>query len=291
MTIKRLSLRGYAEAICKIVNKGLKMQINHNNHLHSKNKPPFYGSKVFDFNKEIEKEAFDMINKIRLFRAGFGYSTKNQDMEKYNEMIKNKVEPKYEEMKNNIIENNLMETVMIYGFYKTFTKNDKLFIFDAEENRLTDKIIEIPLERMPNEPYNSIVDFFDEKEDTIGFTVVSLGNKFANFLSMLYDNSDYKDYYFYNAIGINIIENYVDILQTNMDNLLCLKNNGKRRHVGCRYSFGYKALTNIFGNRIIFDRLKPERFGITLTESYMMEPELSTCAIVSFCEEAYYFAN
>lgn len=267
------------------------MQINHNNHLHSINKPPFYGSKVFDFNKKTEKEAFDMINKIRLFRAGFGYSTKNQDMEKYNEMIKNKVEPKYEEMKNNIVENNLMEVVMIYGFYKTFTENDKLFIFDAEDNKLTDKIIEIPLERMPKEPYNSIVDFFDEKEDTIGFTVVSLGNKFANFLKGLYDNSDYKDYYFYNAIGINIIENYVDILQTNMDNLLCLENSGKRHHVGCRYSFGYKALTNMFGNRIIFDRLKPERFGITLTESYMMDPELSTCAIVSFCEDAYYFAN
>ena len=83
-------------------------------------------------------------------------------MEKYNEMIKNKVEPKYEEMKNNIIENNLMEVVMIYGFYKTFTENDKLYIFDAEENRLTDKILEIHLERMPKEPYNSLVDFFEE---------------------------------------------------------------------------------------------------------------------------------
>lgn len=267
------------------------MKINHKNHLHSINKPPFYGSRVFDFNKEIEKKAFDMINKIRLFRAGFGYSTKNQNMEKYNEMIKNKVEPKYEEMKKNIIENNLMEVVMIYGFYKTFTKYDKLYIFDCEDNRLKEEKIEIPLERMKNEPYNSIVDFFDENEDTIGFTVVSLGNKFANFLKELYDNADYKDYYFYNAIGINIIENYVDILQTNMDNLLKLKSSGNRSHVGLRYSFGYKALTNMFGNKIIFDRLKPERFGITLTESYMMEPELSTCAIISFCEEAYYFAN
>lgn len=267
------------------------MKINHKNHLHSINKPPFYGSRVFDFNKEIEKKAFDMINKIRLFRAGFGYSTKNQNMEKYNEMIKNKIEPKYEEMKKNIIENNLMEVVMIYGFYKTFTKYDKLYIFDCEDNRLKEEKIEIPLERMKNEPYNSIVDFFDENEDTIGFTVVSLGNKFTNFLKELYDNADYKDYYFYNAIGINIIENYVDILQTNMDNLLKLKSSGNRSHVGVRYSFGYKALTNMFGNKIIFDRLKPERFGITLTESYMMEPELSTCAIISFCEEAYYFAN
>lgn len=261
------------------------MQINHSEHLHYINKPPFYGDKIFDFDKQIEKEAFDMINKIRLFRAGFGYSTKNQNMEEYNEMIKNKVEPKYEEMKNNIIENNLMEVVMIYGFYKTFTENDKLYIYAGNET------IEIPLERMEKEPYNSIVDFFDSKEDTIGFTAVSLGNKFANYLKTLYDNSDYKDYYFYNSIGINIIENYVDILQTNMDNLLNLKNNGKRKHVGCRYSFGYKALNDMFGNRIIFDRLKPERFGITLTESYMMEPELSTCAIVSFCENSYYFAN
>ena len=96
-------------------------EINHKNHEHHINKPPFYGRKVFEFNKQIEKEAFDMINKIRLFRVGFGYSAKNQDMEKYNEMIKTKVDPKYEEMKKNIIENNLLEPVMIYGFYKTVT--------------------------------------------------------------------------------------------------------------------------------------------------------------------------
>ena len=251
-------------------------EINHKNHEHYINKPPFYGRKVFEFNKQIEKEAFDMINKVRLFRAGFGYSTKNQDMEKYNEMIKTKVEPKYEEMKSNIIENNLIEPVMIYGFYKTITKNEK---------------IEIPLERMEKEPYNSIVDFFDKEEDTIGFTLVSLGIKFHQFLKGLYDNDEYKEYYFYNALGTHIIENYVDILQTYMENLLHLKNNGKRKHVGCRYSFGYKALSNMYGNRIIFDKLNPEEFNVILTESYMMDPELSTCAIISFCEDAYYFAN
>ena len=243
-------------------------EINHKNHEHYINKPPFYGRKVFEFNKQVEKEA-------------------------YNEMIKTKVEPKYEEMKNNIIKNNLIEPVMIYGFYKTITENDKLYIYDVDfdTNKLKDERIEIPLERMENEPYNSIVDFFDKEEDTIGFTLVSLGMKFADFLKGLYDSDDYKDYYFYNAIGIHIIENYVDILQSHMDNLLNLKNNGKRKHVGCRYSFGYKALSNMYGNKIIFDKLKPEEFGVTLTESYMMSPELSTCAIVSFCEDSYYFAN
>ena len=268
-------------------------EINHKNHEHYINKPPFYGRKVFEFNKQIEKEAFDMINKVRLFRAGFGYSTKNQDMEKYNEMIKTKVEPKYEEMKSNIIENNLIEPVMIYGFYKTITENDKLYIYnvDFETNELKNEKIEIPLERMEKEPYNSIVDFFDKEEDTIGFTLVSLGIKFHQFLKGLYDNDEYKEYYFYNALGTHIIENYVDILQTYMENLLHLKNNGKRKHVGCRYSFGYKVLSNMYGNRIIFDKLKPEEFNVILTESYMMDPELSTCAIISFCEDAYYFAN
>ncbi|ACN82961.1 vitamin B12 dependent-methionine synthase activation domain-containing protein [Brachyspira hyodysenteriae] len=268
-------------------------EINHKNHEHYINKPPFYGRKVFEFNKQIEKEAFDMINKVRLFRAGFGYSAKNQDMEKYNEMIKSKVEPKYEEMKSNIIENNLLEPVMLYGFYKTITENDKLYIYDIDynTNELKNEKIEIPLERMEQEPYNSIVDFFDKEEDTIGFTLVSLGEKFHKFLKGLYDNDDYKDYYFYNAIGTNIIENYVDILQSYMESLLNLNNNGKRKHVGCRYSFGYKALANMYGNRIIFDKLKPEEFNVILTESYMMDPELSTCAIISFCEDSYYFAN
>ncbi len=264
-------------------------EINHKNHQHYINEPPFYGRKVFEFNKHIEKEAFDMINKVRLFRAGFGYSAKNQDMNKYNEMIKIKVEPKYEEMKNNIIENNLIEPIMIYGFYETITENDKLYIYDSDE--LNNKKIEIPLERMEKEPYNSIADFFDKEKDTIGFTLVSLGEKFHNFLKGLYDNDDYKDYYFYNALGTHIIENYADILQTYMDNLLNLKNNGKRKHIGCRYSFGYKALSNMYGNKIIFDKLKPEEFNITLTESYMINPEISTCAIVSFCEDAYYFAD
>ena len=266
-------------------------EINHKNHEHHINKPPFYGRKVFEFNKQIEQEAFEMINKIRLFRVGFGYSAKNQDIEKYNEMIKTKVEPKYEEMKKNIIENNLLEPVMIYGFYKTVTENDKLYIYDDNTSELKNEKIELPLERMENESYNSIVDFFDRDEDTIGFTVVSLGEKYHNFLKGLYDNDDYKEYYFYNAIGIHIIENYVDILQSHMDNLLNLKNSGKRKNVGCRYSFGYKALSNMYGNKIIFDKLKPEEFNVILTESYMMEPELTTCAIVSFCEDAYYFAN
>ena len=229
-----------------------------------------------------------MINKVKLFRVGFGYSSKNQNIEKYNEMIKTKVEPKYEEMKRNIINKNLMEVIMIYGFYKTTTENDKLYIYDVdfEKNQLKYEKIEIPLERMKNEPYNSIVDFFDAKEDIIGFTLVSLGNKFASFLKKLYENDEYKNYYFYNAIGINIVEKYVDILQTYMRNLLNINN-----HIGCRYSFGYKALTNMYGNKIIFDMLKPERFGVKLTESYMIDPELSTCAIISFCEDSYYFSN
>lgn len=262
-------------------------EINHKNHKHCINKPPFYGRKIFKFNKQTEKEAFDMINKVRLFRTGFGYSSKNQDTEKYNEMIKTKVEPKYEDMKNNIIENNLIEAVMIYGFYKTITENDKLYIYEFNKNEK----IEIPTKRMEREPYNSITDFFNKEEDTIGFSLVSLGIKFNSFLKGLYENDCYRDYYFYNAIGTHIIENYADILQTYMESIFNINNNVRKKHAGCRYSFGYKALPNMYGNRIIFDKLKPEEFNIDITESYMLCPELSTCAVISFCEDSYYFAN
>ena len=42
-------------------------------------------------------------------------------------------------------------------------------------------------------------------------------------------------------------------------------------------------------NREIFDLLNPEEFGITLSETFQIDPEASTCAIIVPHEEANYF--
>ena len=63
----------------------------------------------------------------------------------------------------------------------------------------------------------------------------------------------------------------------------------KARYRGLRVSPGYPACPELSDQRIIFDLLGPERIGLGLTETFMMDPEASVSAIVFHHPEAKYF--
>ena len=58
---------------------------------------------------------------------------------------------------------------------------------------------------------------------------------------------------------------------------------------GCRYRFGYPACPDLQENRKLFDILKPERIGVTLTEDDQMVPEQTTSAFIVHHPQAKYF--
>jgi len=62
------------------------------------------------------------------------------------------------------------------------------------------------------------------------------------------------------------------------------------RYRGKRYSFGYPACPDLEGQRQLFDLLRPEEIGVTLTEGDMMEPEASVSALVFHHPDARYFS-
>ena len=63
----------------------------------------------------------------------------------------------------------------------------------------------------------------------------------------------------------------------------------KANYRGKRYSFGYPACPEIEDQDKIFQLLKPERIGVSLSESYQLIPELSTSAIIVHHPNAKYF--
>jgi len=63
-----------------------------------------------------------------------------------------------------------------------------------------------------------------------------------------------------------------------------------QKYRGSRYSFGYPACPDMSLQKIMFDILKPEEIGVTLTEEMEMVPEQSTSAIVIHHPQAKYFA-
>ena len=62
------------------------------------------------------------------------------------------------------------------------------------------------------------------------------------------------------------------------------------RYQGARYSFGYPACPDLEQSRGIFDLLKPEEFGIELSETFQIHPEQSTTALVVHHKNATYYA-
>ena len=62
------------------------------------------------------------------------------------------------------------------------------------------------------------------------------------------------------------------------------------RYRGKRYSFGYPACPNLDDQQGLFQLLRPEEIGVTLTEGMMMEPEASVSALVFHHPDCAYFS-
>jgi 5-methyltetrahydrofolate--homocysteine methyltransferase len=62
------------------------------------------------------------------------------------------------------------------------------------------------------------------------------------------------------------------------------------RYQGARYSFGYPACPDLEQSRQLFDLLKPEEYGIELSETFQIVPEQSTTALVVHHKNATYYS-
>ena len=64
----------------------------------------------------------------------------------------------------------------------------------------------------------------------------------------------------------------------------------RQTYHGERYSFGYPACPNLEDQKYIFELLKPENIGVSLSSEFQLVPEQSTSAIIVHHPEACYFS-
>ncbi len=90
-----------------------------------------------------------------------------------------------------------------------------------------------------------------------------------------------------NSIGLELAEATSEYIHKMMrqdvgiiDKNISLNEILNAQYQGNRYSFGYPACPDLSDQRKLFNLLKPERYGISLTEEFMMYPEATVSAIV-----------
>ncbi len=275
--------------------------------------PPFWGRRVL----RKEQLDFDMvcewINKRSLFKLHWGYKRAGMPADEYKKLLETKVYPAYERIKREIVKRGLFDPTVIYGYYPVRSSDQELLIFDescgwnidANANRQplddvignAEYVFEFPRQRKA--PHRALSDFFSHtRDDVLPLTCVSVGDKFSEYEKELYAANEYLEYNMVHGFGVELAEALAEVahkqirLDLNIasdDEGFSLRDVRLNRYAGARYSFGYPACPDLEPSRIIFDLLRPEEFGITLSETFQIHPEQSTTALVVHHKEATYY--
>ncbi len=270
--------------------------------------PPFWGVKTLK--ADVREIAFDWINHKVLFSRSWGFTKKGKTKEEYQNLLDSEVYPMFERIKDELIEKNLFNPITIYGYFPCRADDNKLLIFDENEGYFSKseinkfplgdlkpiKTLEFP--RQNRKPYRTLSDYFQkDKHDVVAFSCVSSGLELSTYIQKLYKEGKYKEYHFVSALSAELAEALAEVVHKQVRLELgitqkegdTLRDVQMNRYQGKRYSAGYSACPDMELNRDIFELLQVEKFGIKLTESFLLDPEHSTSALIVPHPNAIYY--
>lgn len=276
--------------------------------------PPFWGVKVVD-NIPLD-EIFKYVNEVALFRGQWQFRKRKLSDEEYDQLVKEKILPIYEELKQKVKEKNLFKPKVVYGYFPAQSHKNDLIIYKPKGLTETElyNIWEINLNKTQLEEFlrftfprqkdkrnlcisDFILPFESGKFDVVAFHVVTVGEEATEYSKYLYSNDHYSDYLFFHGLSVETAEALAEYwhkkireeLKIDYADAEEIKKLFQQGYRGSRYSFGYPACPNLEDQVKLFKLLRPERIGVTLTDGYQMVPEQSTSAIIIHHPQAKYF--
>ena len=189
----------------------------------------------------------------------------------------------------------------ITAIYKYFPVRRK---YGKEKNEFSLEILSDDLSKVietfnfPRQKYGQYLSLNDyvnpDGIDYVGFFVATAGEKSRIVSNELKAKGEFYKGHLVNSIGLELAEATSEYIHQIMrkdvgivDKELQTEDILKANYQGNRYSFGYPACPDLSDQKKLFKLLKPEIYGIKLTDEFMMYPEASVSAIVfsqPFCK-------
>ena len=270
---------------------GLKnIEIDHSNPVP---KPPFLGYKTVT--GLDPSKIYPYVNEQALFRGRWGYRRGNMNAKDYDALMQGTVLGIYNGLKHRGIDEGLIEPKVTYGYFECFSRDDSVIVKGG------DKTYEFAFPRQDFPPHLCIADFFKPEADggdIAGFFVVTIGEKIGQASKVLFEQDAYHDYLMLHGFGVEVTdalaEYWHEVMRVEMgiaeqrpDTMAGFVS---QQYQGSRYGFGYPACPDLGAHAFVFELLKPDNIGVTLTENMEMVPEQTTSAIVAHHPQAKYFA-
>ena len=186
----------------------------------------------------------------------------------------------------------------MYQFYKAQADGDDVVLY-AEDG--TTEIQRFTFPRQQKAPFMCLSDFLKTKEsgemDYVALMVVTAGHGVREQAQKLKEEGKFLESHALQATALELAEGFAERIHQEIrdqwgfpdDVDFTMRDRFAAKYQGQRFSFGYPACPDLEDQVKLFDVLRPEQIGVTLTEGFMMEPEASVSAIVFAHPDARYF--
>jgi 5-methyltetrahydrofolate--homocysteine methyltransferase len=271
--------------------------------------PPFLGPRIV---REVPLgEVWPYLNETALFRGQWQFRGGKLTREEHEAFLDGTARPILKEWKSRCEKEGLLRPAVAYGYWRCRAEGDELVVLEGEGER---ELVRLAFPRQPARDRLCLADFFRPGEsgelDTVAFTLVTVGPEAGRAARELFEADRYRDYLFLHGLGVEAVEalaerwhqrvreelgiagedaaREADILSGKADPA-AVRDLLRQRYRGSRYSLGYPACPDLEQQEQLRALLPFDEIGVTLTESWQLDPEQSTTAIVCHHPEARYF--
>jgi 5-methyltetrahydrofolate--homocysteine methyltransferase len=262
-------------------------------------RPPFYGSRVVE---DISlDDVFAFVNETALFKGQWQFKQGRRPADEYEALVRDKVRPIYEELKERSKREKLLQPRVVYGYFPAQSSGNDLIIYS--EDQLTERMrFTFPRQALGLGKNLCLADFFASKDsgrmDTVAFHLVTMGSRASEYSQELFKSDNYADYLYFHGLSVEGAEALAEFWHKRIREELGIAEEDapdvrklfRQQYQGSRFSFGYPACPSLEDQTKLFELLDPSRIGVELTEEFQLDPEQSTSAIIVHHPDAKYFS-
>jgi 5-methyltetrahydrofolate--homocysteine methyltransferase len=259
--------------------------------------PPFWGDRVV---KGIQLGDYAaMLDERATFLGQWGLRpSRGEGGASYEDLVETEGRPRLRMWLERLQAERMLEAAVVYGYFPAVSKGDDLIVLHddgSERMRFT-----FPRQRRGR--FLCLADFFRPEEsgevDVVAFQLVTVGARISEVTADLFAKDSYRDYLELHGLSVQLTEALAEMWHGRVrdelgfgpdDSAELTEVLAHQAYRGSRYSFGYPACPDLEERAKVVELLKPERIGVTLSESFQLAPEQATDAIVVHHPEAKYF--
>ncbi len=260
--------------------------------------PPFWGTQILRGEDIPLAEVFSYLDQQALIAGQWQFrKPQTQSKEEYQAFLSAKVYPILEAWQQRVIEEQLLEPQVVYGYFPVQAAGNSLHLFDPDQPGQSVATFTFPRQRSLSRL--CIADFFAaDQQDVLPMQAVTAGEKATIFSQSLFVNNQYTDYLYFHGLAVQVAEALAEWVHARIRRELgyadqeptALRDILAQRYQGSRYSFGYPACPNLQDQHTLLDLLGAERIGLHMDETEQLYPEQSTTALVVYHPAARYFS-